>query len=100
MMNNQQIEIRADEREKIIANYFTERGKGRLKSLPKKLKKKIIILEHILTKISANTIYSEAELNAVLKNSYEDFVTLRRDLIEFNYMNRSKDCSQYWINSK
>ena len=33
-------------------------------------------------------IYSEEEVNAIIKKYFEDFATLRRELINFGYMQR------------
>ena len=41
--------------------------------------------------------YSEKEINRVLKRIYEDYVTIRRALIQYGFLDRSKDCSEYWV---
>lgn len=40
---------------------------------------------------------SEQELNALLKPMYEDFVELRRYLVDYKLLNRSRDGSRYHI---
>ncbi|WP_236719720.1 DUF2087 domain-containing protein [Neobacillus mesonae] len=33
----------------------------------------------------------------MLKSIYADFATIRRYLIEYGFMDRSKDCMKYWV---
>ena len=42
-------------------------------------------------------IYGEKEVNQILKMVYEDYVTLRRYLIEYGFLDRKPDGSQYWL---
>lgn len=85
------------DKEKIqtIKSYMTE--EGALKSFPAKEKKKIIILEEIMKSFSKGKVYSEKEINRILKRIYEDNATIRRYLIEYGFLDRSKDCSKYWV---
>lgn len=43
--------------------------------------------------------YSEIEVNNIIKSKIEcrDHVTLRRDLVDSHYLNRSSDGKEYWI---
>lgn len=86
-----------EEKEKILSTYFKEGPNGPLETFPSKEKRKIIVLQHILKRFETNKMYSEKEINNILKSIYSDFVTIRRYLIEYGFMNRSKDCSQYWV---
>lgn len=85
------------DREKIqtIKSYMTD--EGALKNFPAKEKKKIIILEEIMKNFSTGKIYSEKDINKILKRIYEDNATIRRYLIEYGFLDRSKDCSRYWV---
>lgn len=78
-----------------IKNYITK--EGGLKNFPSKEKKKIIILEEIMKNFSKGKIYTEKDINKILKRIYEDNVTIRRYLIEYGFLDRSKDCSKYWV---
>jgi len=62
-----------------------------------KEKRKIIVLTEIAEQFQKDSKYSEAELNQTLKSNFEDFVTLRRYLIEYGFMDRTTDCSEYWL---
>ncbi|WP_242985342.1 DUF2087 domain-containing protein [Vallitalea okinawensis] len=70
---------------------------GTLLQLPKKEKDKIIILFHFASLFEYNKKYKEIEVNQVIKSIYDDFVTVRRYLIEYGFMERTKDCSLYWV---
>ncbi|MBB6713276.1 DUF2087 domain-containing protein [Clostridium gasigenes] len=83
------------ERESIIKNYMDENGA--VKTYPAKEKKKIIVLAEIVKNFSKGRKYSEKEINSMLKRIYEDYATIRRALIEYGFIERTNDCSSYWI---
>ncbi|MCT4663480.1 MAG: DUF2087 domain-containing protein [Tissierellales bacterium] len=83
------------EKKSTIKNYMDETGA--LKTFPSKAKKKIIILEAITQNFSKGKIYSEKEINRILKRIYEDYVTIRRALIEYGFVDRTDDCKSYWV---
>lgn len=83
------------EKDQTIKNYMTE--EGALKNFPAKEKKKIIILEEIMKSFSKGKVYSEKDINKTLKRIYDDNATIRRYLIEYGFLDRSKDCSKYWV---
>lgn len=87
--------ITKEEKIKVIETYVDENGA--LKSYPAREKKKIIILEEITKNFNVGKIYSEKEINRVLKRIYEDYATIRRALIQYGFLDRSKDCSEYWV---
>ncbi len=87
--------ITKEEKIKVIETYVDENGA--LKSYPSKEKKKIILLEEITKNFNVGKKYSEKEINRVLKRIYEDYVTIRRALIQYGFLDRSKDCSEYWV---
>lgn len=86
-----------NEKEKILITYFKEGLDGPLSIFPSKEKRKLIVLQHILTKFEKGKIYTEREINEVLKNIYDDFATIRRYLIEYGFLDRNKDGSEYWV---
>ena len=85
------------ERDEILKAYFREGPGGPLARFPKKEKKKIAILAHIAKNFVVEKKYSEKEVNEILKKIYADHVTIRRYLIEYGYMDRNRDGSQYWL---
>lgn len=85
------------EKQKILSTYFKQGSDGKLEIFPSKEKRKLIVLQNIVNHIDGNKKYSEKEINETLKTIYSDFVTIRRSLIEYGFMNREKDCSEYWV---
>ncbi|GAA0133474.1 hypothetical protein YSY43_03140 [Paenibacillus sp. YSY-4.3] len=85
MLDEQQQRIK----ESVIKNFFTAEGK--LKSIPAQLKKKLIILEHLVSRLELGRKYSEPEINAFIKNYHEDFATIRREFIMHQFMFREND---------
>lgn len=83
------------EKNNVIEIYMDENKA--LKSYPAKEKKKIIVLEEIAKNFTKGKAYSEKEINRILKRIYEDYATIRRALIEYGFIERSKDCSNYWL---
>jgi len=86
--------ITLEEKEKILKTYIDEHGKCSV--FPSKEKRKIIILNYVIEKFNRGQQYTEVEVNQILKQIFEDHVTVRRYLIEYGYMDRSKDCTSYW----
>ena len=41
--------------------------------------------------------YSECEVNEILKPIYDDYMTIRRYLIMYGFMERTRDGRQYWL---
>jgi len=57
----------------------------------------LIALRKIAEKFQNSRIYREKEVNEILKGYYDDYVTLRRYLIEYGFLARKSDGSQYWL---
>ena len=89
--------IEEKEREKVLAKYFKNGPDSEIDTLPSKEKKKLIILQHILNRFDKGKHYHEKEVNEILKTVHADFVSLRRHLIEYGFMERSDDGTAYWM---
>ena len=72
------------------------RPDGTLISIPVKPAKKIAVLRHIASNLSADTKYPEKELNAIIANFHDDTAAIRRHMIEFGIVERDGD-SGYWV---
>lgn len=70
---------------------------GAIKTYPAKEKKKIIVLSEVIKNFVKGRQYTEKELNRILERIYEDFATIRRALIEYGFIERSNDCTTYWV---
>ena len=96
-MVDQRYEMTEKENEDILRKYFPQGPDGPLSEFPKKEKRKIAILRHLCRHFEGNRRYTEKEVNALLKEKHPDFATLRRYLIEYGFMDRLPDGSQYWL---
>ncbi len=89
--------ITQEEKENIIKTFFTSIHPLVLRSFSPKEKKKVVILGKIAEQFEYGKKYSEMEVNEILKPIYEDYITIRRYLIMYGFMDRTRDGSQYWI---
>lgn len=96
-MIDDRYKITAEENEKILKKLFPEGPEGRLKTFAVKEKSKLAVLRHIAQRFAATRIYSEKEINEILKEIYDDYVMLRRYLIEYGFIDREADGSRYWL---
>lgn len=76
---------------RILDQAFRE---GRLVQLPTKESKRLVVLDHIAQRFEPGLRYSEKQINASLSQIHEDTATLRRDLVDFGYMDRAD--GEYW----
>ncbi len=82
------------EREKVLKNYIQE---GKVNAFPSKEKKKLIILQYIMKQFVVKKTYTEKEVNEIIKGIIDDYVTVRRYLIQYGFLDRKKDGSAYWV---
>jgi hypothetical protein len=94
-MIDERFDITEAERKNILSRYMDSSGK--LIDFPGKEKRKIIILSEISKNFKKDTDYTEKEINRILERIYPDYVVLRRYLIEYGYLDRSRDGSRYWV---
>lgn len=94
-MLDDRYDLTEKERHKILATYLDE--KGRIITFPAKEKRKLVILANLVRHFDPQKNYSEEALNTILKQYAEDYVTLRRYLIEYGFMDRTKDGQSYWV---
>jgi predicted nucleic acid-binding Zn ribbon protein len=86
------------EKEQIINKYFENNGDGPLIEWPSKEKRRVAVVQHISAKFEPGRQYTEKEVNEILKQVYEtDYVVLRRYLIEYGFLDRTRDCRTYWV---
>ena len=57
----------------------------------------MVVIRELAKSIESGKKYSEKEINSVIKNFFDDYVTLRRYLIEYGFLDRKKDGSEYWL---
>ncbi|MCA1057500.1 DUF2087 domain-containing protein [Rossellomorea aquimaris] len=93
-MVDERYNITQEEQDKILKKYFSE---GILTKFPPKEKQRLVILREISKQLKENDHYDEKELNQLLKSMYDDYVLIRRYLIEYGFLDRKPDGSKYWV---
>lgn len=85
-----ELQARRDEeyRKKVLSSFFEY---GKLKSIPTQRKKERIILEEMVQAFAFDRLYTEREVNLILADYYDDFCTLRRDMIGEQLLTRSQE---------
>ena len=63
----------------------------RLTSIPVKRKKRVAVLRRLMSGFEAGRNYDEREVNAILGRSHDDVATLRRELVGYGFMTRSRN---------
>lgn len=93
----ERLSISNEENAQILGKYFADGLYGPLKSLPKQEKRRVAVLRHLAGDFEEGRKYSEPEVNELLEARYTDYVTLRRFLIEYGFLDRLPDGSEYWV---
>ncbi|NEZ43682.1 metalloregulator ArsR/SmtB family transcription factor [Paenibacillus alvei] len=76
-------------KDSVIRNFISKEGK--LKNIPSQLKKKLIVLKHMVSNLEMGRKYSEKEINEFIKAYHEDFATIRREFIMHQFLYREND---------
>ncbi len=76
---------------KVLDDYIV---RGRLKVIPRQLKKRLVILNHLSQQFELGKRYSERQVNEVLKAFHIDWATLRRELVDNKLLARNQE--YYW----
>ena len=79
---------------KVLKDFLTP--EGRLRELPEPERKFEVVLRYVLTAFETGREYSEKQVNAVLAGFNPDFATLRRGLIDRQWLERERDGRVYW----
>lgn len=90
-------QVTSREKEKILQKYFPNGSGGQLKTINMKEKSRLVILAAIAEGFTIDRIYTEKEINAILKKVHSDYSTLRRYLVDYGFLMRKADGSQYWL---
>jgi hypothetical protein len=93
-MVDERYNITQDEQEKIITKHFS---KGILTTFPQKEKQRLVILREISSHLKKDHMYNERELNQILKGFYDDYMLIRRYLVDYGFIDRKSDGSRYWL---
>jgi hypothetical protein len=77
---------------RVLGNFLTE--EGRLRSIPAKHSKLLVVLDHLSQQFEPGRKYAEAEVNETLQRFHPDFAALRRYLVENEFLTREDNV--YW----
>lgn len=69
---------------------------GRLNGLPAKRSRRQQLLDLIARRFVPGVHYTEVEVNRELMSLYDDYVTLRRALVDFGFLDRASGTGEYW----
>lgn len=86
-----------EEKNSALEKYFENEDTLKLMIFPKKQKQKFLCLLWIISLFEKDKTYTEKEVNMMLEPIYPDYVMLRRYLVDFDLLFRTKDGSKYWI---
>lgn len=89
--------ITEKEKEQILKNVFETLSPLKLKTFPRKEKNKIVVLRKIAEILEKGKRYSEKEVNQILKEVYGDYAVIRRFLVDYGFMERTRDGKEYWL---
>ncbi len=80
---------------KKVKNYINSEGK--VAFWPAKRKFQLMLIDYVNNQIPSDKTFSEKEINSLLKEylAIDDYVLIRRELIELGYLTRKADGSCY-----
>lgn len=90
--------ITTTEYQALLAKYFLSTEPLRLARWPKHQKAILAILKRVTQEIPVDQHFTESQLTDYLKPVYADFPLLRRYLVDYGFLNRQADGSDYWRN--
>lgn len=70
---------------------------GKLIHIPKKEKMKLQLFDELIQSFDRMREYKEHEVNEILKGVYPDYAVLRRYLVDYGYLRRTDDGSEYQV---
>jgi len=80
--------------EKVVGKYVNSNGV--IERMPKKKSERVAIYKYIASKFGKEMIYTEEEVNSIIKKYNEDYSTIRRELVTSGLIERETDGSLYW----
>ncbi|UWF56697.1 DUF2087 domain-containing protein [Staphylococcus hyicus] len=73
---------------------------NRIQVIPRKEKDKKALMEILASEFEKGKIYNEKEINEILKSYYDDYVLLRRYMIDYSLLSRDKGGKEYQLIAK
>lgn len=69
-------------------------AEGRLHTIPSKRAKLLVVLDHLAQSFELGEVYPEPEVNEILRRFHDDVATLRRQLVDHEFLTRREGF--YW----
>ncbi|CDQ20001.1 hypothetical protein SAMN05192559_10355 [Halobacillus karajensis] len=85
----EQLKVNKEDQAKITRNFVTVDGK--LKQMPRQLKKKNVVLAYFVQWFEHGKTYEEREVNEYIQTFYDDFATVRREWVMQQFMYRENN---------
>jgi len=79
------------QRQRILDTFFEH---GRLRQLPAQRKKRQVVLAAFAADFAPDRDYAEAEVNAVITRRFDDYCTVRRELVDDRLLSRTAAAGQ------
>lgn len=79
-------------RDAVLRTYLD--SDGRLNRIPRKHRKRLVILDHVCRVFEPGVHYPETDVNALLRAFHDDVAALRRALVDDGFMDRRD--GEYW----
>ena len=89
--------ITKSEADKIVKTFFESLTPPVLRQFPVKEKSKLVILNIIAEQFEPSRKYTEKQVNGIIGAIYGDYVTIRRYLIDYGFLDRSAGGVEYWV---
>ncbi len=67
---------------------------GRITAMPAKRSRRLVLLDHVAGLFEIGVYYSEQDVNSILRTVIDDYVALRRYLVDEGFLDRAK--GEYW----
>jgi hypothetical protein len=80
---------------KTVRSFFVG---DRLRAIPAKRKARVVVLLEVLRRFEAGRTYTEPEVNALLRQAHDDVAFLRRELVDYRYLERAD--GSYWVTTQ
>ena len=67
---------------------------GRITVMPAKRSKRLVLLDHVARLFEIGVHYGEQDVNSILRAVFDDYVALRRYLVDEGFLDRAD--GEYW----
>jgi hypothetical protein len=83
--------VASDDDEAVLRHFLVG---GRLREIPAKRSKRLVILDRLALEFDVGVRYREREVNDVLRRFHDDYASLRRYLVDEGFLSRERN--EYW----